>query len=522
MDPVPTLLARVRAELAVDFRPDRPIRISRAPGRLDVMGGIADYTGSLVCEATLNLAAAVALQGRDDRFVQVFSFNLFDDHRPFTFRIPLDALAEHSADTLRKEFNQSGRRWAGYLAGCLFMLHEQGFVDLKDPTLKGVNIALYSTVALGAGISSSAAIEVATMMNLADHYGVARGHGRGNRGDARTASDQEFPIDKSAATDDGLRTTRSVNVPDISATGRTLSPLSLASMCQQVENRIVGAPCGIMDQVSSCFGEAGSLLRMVCQPHEIQPALHLPAGVRVMGINSNVNHSVGGGMYGRTRCAAFMGHKMILENMRTLGARSGHQLTSDPMGGYLANLSPDDYKNLFRPHLPEHISGADFLRAFGATVDTATQPEPDQHYHVRSATDHHVLEAMRVRNFVGHLEDAARSEGRERKLSLDKAGHLMYASHLSYTNDAKLGADECDLLVKLVRDREHAGLYGAKITGGGSGGTVAILVDVSPTVDSAIVQIMTEYEKQTGKHPEAFTGTSPGAWHWGTEVVDPV
>src|SRR5690348_1635371 len=77
MDPVPTLLRRVREELSADFDfadASRSIRVSRAPGRLDVMGGIADYTGSLVCEATLDRAAAVAVQSRRDRQVQVFSF----------------------------------------------------------------------------------------------------------------------------------------------------------------------------------------------------------------------------------------------------------------------------------------------------------------------------------------------------------------------------------------------------------------------------------------------------------------
>ena len=97
-------------------------------------------------------------------------------------------------------------------------------------------------------------------------------------------------------------------------------------MCKSVENRVVGAPCGIMDQVTSCLGEAGSLLRMICQPHEIQPPLHLPPGTRVLGINSNVKHSVGGGMYGITRCAAFMGHKIILAKMKEMGAAAGRTL----------------------------------------------------------------------------------------------------------------------------------------------------------------------------------------------------
>src|SRR6202044_1511861 len=95
-------------------------------------------------------------------------------------------------------------------------------------------------------------------------------------------------------------------------------------------------------------------------------------------------------------------------------------------------------------------------------------------------------------------------------------GHLMYASHLSYTNDAMLGAPECDLLVKLVRDREAAGLYGAKITGGGSGGTMAVLADISPRADAVLAEIMNVYEQQSGHKAEAFLGSSPGAWAVGT------
>jgi galactokinase len=215
IDPLPTLLSRLRAELSASFAADRPIRISRAPGRLDVMGGIADYTGSLVCEATLDRAAGVVLQERADRTVQVFSFNLLDEHKPFTFGIPLDALATQPLETLRREFAEPGRRWAGYLAGCLFVLHEKGFVDLRDPRIKGMNIALYSTVPLGAGVSSSAAIEVATMMNLRDHFGLAeasakkplndpmRDHGSGEqlRRRSRVIAPHDLPATRATAPD---------------------------------------------------------------------------------------------------------------------------------------------------------------------------------------------------------------------------------------------------------------------------------------------------------------------------------
>lgn len=482
LDPLPTLLQRVRNELSAAFVPQRPIRISRAPGRLDVMGGIADYTGALVCEATLDRAAGVALQARDDREVQVFSFNLIDEHQPFTLRISLDALARSSIEQLRREFAEPGRRWAAYLVGCLAILHEQKLLDLANPSLRGVNLALYSTVPLGAGVSSSAAIEVATMINLLDHYGVQR-------------SEQPAP--------------------------GAVDPMRLAALCQQVENRVVGAPCGIMDQVTSCYGHAGQLLRLVCQPHELQPPLELPAGIRVLGINSNVRHSVGGGMYGRTRCAAFMGHKMILEKMRQMGTEAGREMISDPMRGYLANLELEDYKKYFRQFLPEEIRGLDFLEQYGPTEDTVTVVDPDQTYYVLGATDHHVFESRRIRNFVEFLEQAVRTTPHtaERSVLLDKAGHLMYASHVAYREDARLGAEECDLLVDLVRKHEKAGLYGAKITGGGSGGTVAVLANQTEKADAAIAEILAEYEKKTGRHPEAFMGTSPGAWHVGTVVV---
>src|SRR5205823_3424477 len=101
---------------------------------------------------------------------------------------------------------------------------------------------------------------------------------------------------------------------------------------------------------------------------------------------------------------------------------------------------------------------------------------------------------------------------------LDRAAHLMYASHQSYTMDAMLGAPECDLLVQLVRQRERSGLYGARITAGGSGGTVAVLAETSQSADAAIADVMQEYDKQTGRTPELFEGSSQGAWHLGTAL----
>lgn len=476
LEPVPTLLQRTRAELSAEFDFGKPMRVSRAPGRLDVMGGIADYTGSMVCEMPLDRAAAVVTQNRADRELQIFSFNLFDEHLPFTFRISLDALAEATTNQLRAEFTQPGRNFAGYIAGCLHVLHSHGHVNLLDPAMRGINLALHSTVPLGAGVSSSAAIEVASMMAFLPA-------GR----------------DRSGAIDG----------------------LTVARLCQQVENEVVGAPCGIMDQVTSCLGEKGRLLRMICRPHELLPPLDVPRGFRFVGINSNVKHSVGGGMYGRTRCAAFIGHAIILSKMHEMGRLAGKSLVADPMNGYLANLDPDDYKQYFRPALPEYMPGREFVARYGSTIDRATVIEPDFNYHIQHACDHHVLEVRRVRHFAQLIEEAHQlPDGSVEKLrAIDKAGHLMYASHLSYSTDAMLGAPECDLLVDLVRKSETHGLYGAKITGGGSGGTVAVLCREGEKADRALGQIMSQYTRETGHPAQLLDGSSPGAWWTGARVI---
>src|SRR5204863_9335735 len=111
----------------------------------------------------------------------------------------------------------------------------------------------------------------------------------------------------------------------------------------------------------------------ICQPHELLPSLKLPEGVRVIGINSNVKHSIAGSAYVRARCAAFMAHKIILQKMRHAGDMTGRTLIADPMNGYLANLDPEDYKRHFRPLLPEWMKGRDFIDQYEVTIDHATR-----------------------------------------------------------------------------------------------------------------------------------------------------
>ncbi|MGQ9697142.1 MAG: GHMP family kinase ATP-binding protein, partial [Armatimonadota bacterium] len=235
--------------------------IARAPGRLDVMGGVADYSGGVVLEGTLAEAAFAAVCRRSDGRIRLWSWGVEDADIHPHFETSLnrfyagDRLVTY--DEARAHFAENPRtHWAAYAAGALYVLLAEGVVDRLPG---GADVFIYSTVPIGAGVSSSAAIEVASMAALAAAYGV------------------------------------------------DLEGLQLARLCQIVENRVAGAPCGIMDQVTSALGRENELLALLCQPHEVLGTHRLPAGCHLLAIDSGVKHSVGGSRYTRARTAAFMG-----------------------------------------------------------------------------------------------------------------------------------------------------------------------------------------------------------------------
>jgi len=82
-------------------------------------------------------------------------------------------------------------------------------------------------------------------------------------------------------------------------------------LCQKVENLIAGAPCGVMDQMTSACGEANQLLELLCQPADLKGTIRLPEELQIWGIDSGIRHSVGGSDYRTVRTAAFMGYRMI-------------------------------------------------------------------------------------------------------------------------------------------------------------------------------------------------------------------
>lgn len=410
---------RIDALLTQYADPLQPAWVARAPGRLDVMGGIADYSGSLVLQLPLDVSALALVQPRTDGQVVVIS-RATELQNHFRAQFAVSALdGEYS--TVRSYLQrQPQMAWAAYMAGVLPVLAREAGLHFPQ----GMTIVVDSSVPLGKGVSSSAAVEVATMRAV--------------------LAMANYPCD-----------------------GRTLAIWS-----QMVENHIVGAPCGIMDQMTSACGRANQLLALRCQPAELLDPVVIPADLMVWGIDSGVRHAVSGADYGSVRIGAFMGYRIIADITQTpVTITAGRAAIADTRwGGYLANLTPSEFVQSYADSLPVQLTGADFITRYDATSDAITTIDPQRVYAVRQPTYHPIAEHHRVRTF-GQLLAADTQKSQVAEL----LGELMYQSHASYSA-CGLGSAATDAIVAAVRALGPAhGLFGAKITGGGSGGTVAVL-----------------------------------------------
>jgi L-arabinokinase len=439
------------------LEPHRPVTIARAPGRLDVMGGIADYSGSLVLEMPLACATYAIAQGQAERRLDVVSFR---GDRAFEFSIELD-------DILRGDLSAPERlaawfarrpddRWAAYVVGAAYRC-----LTLSGVTqpLAGLRLLITSEVPEGKGVSSSAALEVAVM--------------------SATVANYRLPLDG----------------------------VTLASACQWAENFIAGAPCGIMDQMTSALGHRDRLLRLTCQPATLGGYSEVPPGYRFYGIDSGIRHAVTGADYGSVRTAAFMGYRLIAEIAGFEAVVDGDRVKvrDDRWNGYLANISPRELTERFADALPDRMLGSEFVARYSGITDVVTKVEPSRWYPVRAATMHPVYENDRVTRF-GALLDAGLEGGDDAAIQM---GGLMLGSHGSYSM-CGLGSDGTDRLVELALEYgPDRGVFGAKITGGGSGGTVAIFG--TDSARQAILDIARRYEDETGRSAFVFEGSGPGA-----------
>lgn len=498
---------RERMAAAGLFNWEEDIFVTRAPGRLDVMGGIADYSGSLVLQMPIREACHVAIQESDPSkqrlwkhalarqqakgqgptpVLQIVSYGSELSNRGPTFDMDISDFMDgqqpisyaKAKDYFAKDPSQ---KWAAYVAGTILVLMTELGVRFEN----SISMLVSSAVPEGKGVSSSAAVEVASMSAIAAAHGL------------------------------------------------NLSSRDLALLCQKVENHIVGAPCGVMDQMTSACGEANKLLAMVCQPAEVLGLVEIPGHIRFWGIDSGIRHSVGGADYGSVRIGTFMGRKMIKTIASSMlpwslfssnGINHADEIDEDGVElleveaslDYLCNLSPHRYEELYVKRLPESISGEKFLEQYADHNDSVTVIDPKRNYGLQAPTRHPIYENFRVKAFKALLTSASSDE------QLTSLGELLYQCHYSYSA-CGLGSDGTNRLVQLVQETQHAKraksedgtLYGAKITGGGSGGTVCVIGRNSLRSSHEILQIQQKYKNATGYLPFIFEGSSPGAGKFG-------
>jgi L-arabinokinase len=379
-----------------------------APGRLDVLGGVADYSGALVLQMPIRATTCVTISPRATTDLE------FTSDLEGTVTLPGPGpgdLVTPGGDVapLRAWLDEHRvPRWARYPLGCLMLFcHAQ---DWRPES--GLSFAITSEVPTSMGVSSSAALEVATLRALE------------------------------------------------AAAGRRLAGTGLARLAQRAENEVVGAPCGLMDQLASAHGRPGALLPILCRPDLLDEAVPLPEEVLAVGWPSGVKHAVTDSPYTTARAASFMG-KAILES--ALGRPLAH----------LAELPPSLVRGVGEDVLPPRLSGADFLSRYGAVADPLSRIDPERSYPVRAAAAFPVEESFRATLAVHLLRGVPAGDPHA---APEAMGELMYQSHTGYSSIG-LGCPETDAMVDAVRERGPGrGFYGARVSGGGSGGTVVVLL----------------------------------------------
>jgi len=205
-------------------------RIFRAPGRVNLIGEHTDYNDGFVMPAAVGFSTYVAITERPDRKLLIHSKE-FPEH----FKFDLDRLPESRT-----------RRWCDYVLGVARVLQQRGY------SLPGANLLVHGDVPIGAGLSSSAAIEVASALAM--------------------ISVGKFEI----------------ALPEV------------AKLCRQAENEFVGARVGIMDQFVACMAKKGQALLLDCRSLDFQ-FVPIPSAIRLVVCNTMVKHDLATGAYNTRR-----------------------------------------------------------------------------------------------------------------------------------------------------------------------------------------------------------------------------
>jgi len=355
-----------------------PEGVWAAPGRVNLIGEHTDYNDGFVMPFALPHTAVAAVSRRADGRLRLHS----SDIEGGVVDLELDSLTPGS---------DAG--WASYPAGVVWALREAGH------PVTGADVHLASTVPTGAGLSSSAALEVVVALALNDLFALG------------------------------------------------LPGWQLARLCQRAENVYVGAPTGIMDQTASACCESGHALFLDTRDlSQKQIPLDLAAeGMRLLVVDTQVTHAHSGGEYGKRRAGCEKGAAL-------LGVDALRDVPFDGLDAALARLGDEE--------------------------------------EVRRLVRHVVTEDERVERVVRLLESG----------DTRAVGPVLTEGHASLRDDFRVSCPELDLVVETA---VAAGALGARMTGGGFGGSAIVLADAAD-VDTLTKAVEEAFAAAGYKAPRVF------------------
>jgi galactokinase len=348
-------------------------RLYRAPGRVNLIGEHTDYNDGFAMPMALDQSTWVAAAPRSDRRLAIVSRAYRE-----TFTIDLDNQPRYPTGS-----------WSDYVRGVA------ATVDAN-----GADLLIDSDVPIGAGLSSSAAVEVACGYALID------------------------------------------------LAGRAVDLDLLARAAQRAEHEYVGTRCGLMDQMAACFGRAGHALLLDTRSFDHR-LLALPASVRVLVANTMVHHELASSEYNQRRADCEAGVAWLARRFGSVRA----------------------------------------LR--DVTVPQLEDVQCDMPEQIYRRCRHVVTEDARTLAAVDALAGG----------DFGAFGRLMNASHASLRDDYEVSCAELDTIAAIARACD--GVYGARMTGGGFGGSIVALV-AAPHADAARERIATEYARATGLEPDIW------------------